>query len=130
MRKWVLKQGAGRGRGANHSKHGLPRRSGGEKYLIKRKSLKAWVAKKVGEKIDKKKIIESMGCQEGGRGKIDQIIKTSVAKKARGGEIIESMGCQEGGGGEKLRKKSLKAWVAKKARGWIIQSLGCKEGRG
>ena len=63
--------------------------------MIKRKSLKAWVAKKGGgenfdkqnalfealllnapvakrgggENFDKKKIIERMGCQEGGRGK-------------------------------------------------------------
>ena len=42
-------------------------------------SLKAWVAKKGGGKIDRKNIIESMGCQEG----------------KGGGEIIESIGCQE-----------------------------------
>ena len=53
------------------------------------KSFKAWVAKtKRGGKIfDKKKIIESMGCQERGGGK-------NLDKK----KIIESMGCQEGGG--------------------------------
>ena len=39
-------------------------KKGGRKILIKRKSLKAWVAKKW-EKIDRKNIIESMGCQEG-----------------------------------------------------------------
>ena len=74
--------------------HWLPR-GGAGKILIKRKSLKAWVAKKGGgenfdkknvlfealllnalvakrvgrENFHKKKIIESMGCQEGGRGK-------------------------------------------------------------
>ena len=74
--------------------HWLPR-GGAGKILIKRKSLKAWVAKKGGgenfdkknvlfealllnalvakkggrEYFHKKKIIESMGCQEGGRGK-------------------------------------------------------------
>ena len=39
------------------------------------------------------------------------------------------MGCQEGGGAEKIDlKKSLKAWVAKKARGGeIIESMGCQE---
>ena len=73
--------------------HWLPR-GGAGKILIKRKSLKAWVAKKGdrenfdkknvlfealllnalvakrggGEYFDKKKIIESMGCQERGRG--------------------------------------------------------------
>ena len=48
--------------------HWLPR-GGAVKILIKIKSLKAWVAKKGGgENFDKKKIIESMGCQEAGEG--------------------------------------------------------------
>ena len=53
----------------------------------------------------------------------------------RGGEIfdkknvIESMGCQEGGGEKLIEKTSLKAWVAKKAKGGgkIIESIGCQE---
>ena len=51
---------------------GCQERGGGKKFLIKRKSLKAWVAKKGGaeKKFDKKKIIESMGCQEGEGGEI------------------------------------------------------------
>ena len=59
--------------------------------LIKRKSLKAWVAKKArgGEKIGKNTIIESKGCQEGGW---------------RGGKNFE-------------KTKALKAWVAKKGGG-------------
>ena len=63
--------------------------------------------------FDKKKIIESMGCQKGG-GKIlikRMSLNSWVAKKGGGGnfdkkKIIESMGCQEGKGGG---KKSLKA---------------------
>ena len=84
--------------------------------MIKRKSLKAWVAKKGrGGKFVDKKIIESTGCQR--RGNFDK-------KK-----IIESMGCHEG------RGKSLKAWVAEKGGGKIakkkiiesIGSMGCQE---
>ena len=49
-----------------------------------------------------------MGCQEG-KGGGEKSLKASVAKK---------------GGWEKLSKtKSLKAWVAKKARGWRGKSL-------
>ena len=60
-----------------------------------------------GKKNDKKKIIESIGCQEGGGGE-------KIAKKT----IIESKGCQEGGGrGRKKLDKNK-----------IIESMGCQEG--
>ena len=80
--------------------------------MLKTQSLKARVAKKAGKggwkNFDKKKIIESMGCQEregGGKKMIKRkSLKAWVAKK--------------GGGGKKLLKKqSLKARVAKKAGG-------------
>ena len=82
---------------------------GGGKILIKRMSLNSWVAKKGGGNFDKKKIIESMGCQEGKGGE-------KIGKNT----IIESKGCQEGGwrGGKNFEKtKALKAWVAKKGGG-------------
>ena len=63
---------------------------GGE-MLIRRKSLKAWVATKGGE------IIESMGCPEGeGEQKAlkTQSLKARVAKKAGGGGE-KSMGWQD-----------------------------------
>ena len=54
---------------------------GGEKKLTKRKSLKAWVAKKGGEE----KLIKSL--------------KLLLPRRQGGEKIIESVGCQEGGGG-------------------------------
>ena len=92
------------------------------------------------EKFDKEKTIESMGCQEGGMGKVEpnKIIESMGCQEGKGveKEIIESMGCQERGGGKFLRKrKSLKAWVAKKGRKTfdkkkIIESMGWPEGGG
>ena len=56
-----------------------------------------------------KQIIQSMGCQdEAGGEKIDK-------KKII--ESIESMGCQERGREILTKRKSLKAWVAKKGGG-------------
>ena len=66
-----------------------------------------------GKIFDKKTIIESiesMGCQKRGEENFDK-------KK-----IIESMGCQEMGK-KLIEKTSLKAWVAKKARGGEEKSL-------
>ena len=73
-----------------------------------RKSFKAWVAKREGGKNKIKKIIESTGCQEGGRGKIDKkriIENMGFKNKARaggGGHIIQSMGCQDEAGGNNI----------------------------
>ena len=79
--------------------------------------MKAWVAKKA--RGGGGKIIESIGGQEGGMGKIEQnkIIESMGCQEGKGveREIIESMGCQERRGGKCLiKRKSLKAWVAKK----------------
>ena len=96
--------------------------------MIKRKSLKAlkaWAAKKGGgENFAKKIIIESKGCQEGGKEKFikRKSLRTWVLKTRRG----------QGEGG-----KSFKAWVAKTKWGGKIfdkkkiiegiESMGCQE---
>ena len=74
--------------------HWLPR-GGAGKILIKRKSLKAWVAKKGGgENFDKKNVL------------FEALLLNALVAKRGGGEnfdknkIIESMGCQEGGRGK------------------------------
>ena len=81
--------------------HWLPR-GGAGKILIKRKSLKAWVAKKGrwvakkggGENFDKKNVL------------FEALLLNALVGKRGGGEnfdkkkIIESMGCQEGGRGK------------------------------
>ena len=73
--------------------HWLPR-GGAGKILIKRKSLKAWVAKKGGrENFDKKNVL------------FEALLLNALVAKRGGGEnfdkkkIIESMGCQERGRG-------------------------------
>ena len=139
---WVAKKG-GEGKfwyKGNHWKHGLPRRRGGGG----RKSFKAWVAKREGGKNKIKKSLKARVAKKGGGEKLIKreslrtwVLKTRrgqgeggisfkawVAKTKRGGIIfdkkkiiegIESMGCQERGGEKKLiKRKSLKAWVAKK----------------
>ena len=73
--------------------------------------------------FDKKKNIESMGCQEGGGKKMlkTQSLKARVAKKA-------------GGGGEKLDKNNIHWKNGMPRRGEnvdkkkIIESIGCQEG--
>ena len=103
-------------------------------------------------KIHKNKIIENRGFKNKARaGGGGQIIQSMACQDEAGGKIfdkktiiesIESMGCQERGwknlikrkplkawvakkgGWEKLSQtKSLKAWVAKKGRGWRRKSL-------
>ena len=68
--------------------------------MIKRKSLKAWVAKKGGgENFDKKNVL------------FEALLLNALVAKRGGGEnfdkkkIIESMGCQEGGRGGGARGK-------------------------
>ena len=75
-------------------------RGGAGKILIKRKSLKAWVAKKGGgENFDKKNVL------------FEALLLNALVAKRGGGEnfdkkkIIESMGCQEGGRGGGARGK-------------------------
>ena len=74
--------------------HWLPRGWAG-KIFIKRKSLKAWVAKKGGgETFDKKNVL------------FEALLLNALVAKRGGGEnfdkkkIIESMGCEEGGQGK------------------------------
>ena len=74
-----------------------------------------------------------MGCQEGGRGKIDQIIETSVAKKAGGGKNHWKRRLPRRGGGGKLSKtktnESMGCQAGKGGGGReIIESMGCQEG--